>query len=118
MLEIRTTFTPFKLKISRREPIMLSVEVLNSGTETEIVSVDLNLGQHFSLEKGGFKAAESFKMPDFTPGSKKKFYFEIWPKQSARAGNQPIKLLVTEHYQSFNYVKKNYDRALSISVED
>jgi uncharacterized membrane protein len=118
MLEVRTTFTPFKMKISRREPIVLSVDLRNTGAEKEMVSVDLNLGNQFSLEKSGFKSAKAIRLPEFKPGEKKKFYFDIWPKQSARSGEQPITLLVTEHYQGFNYVKKKYDKALTIAVED
>jgi len=118
MLEVRTTFTPFKMKISRREPVLLSVEIKNTGTEPEVVSVDLNLGHQFSLEKSGFKSSEAERIPEFKPGEKKKLYFDIWPKQSVRSGEQPIRLLVTEHYQGFNYVKKNYDKMLSLAVED
>lgn len=118
MLEIRTTFTPFKMKLNRREPVVLSVEIKNTGTEPEIVSIELNLGQQFSLEKSGFKNSDAARMPKFMPGEKKKLYFDIWAKQSARPGEQPIRFLATEHYQGFNYVKKKYDKTLKIAVEE
>jgi len=118
MIDIRTTFTPFKLKISRREPVSLSIEIENDGKEAEIVSLELHLGQQFSLEKTGFKTSAEVRIPDFKPGDVKKFYYDIWPKQAARLGMQPIKLLVIEHYQGFNYVKKKYDKTLQVNVEE
>jgi len=118
MLEIRTAFTPFKMKLSRREPVSLCVEIENAGNETEIVSFELNLGQQFSLEKTGFKTAAGAKMPEFKPGDVKKSYYDIWPKQAARIGMQPIKLTVIEHYKGFNYVKRKYDKALQVNVEE
>ena len=118
MLEIRTFFSPYKLKISRREPVTLSVEIANVGNEAEMVSFGLNLGNHLSLEKSGFKSASSSKIPEFKPGEKQKYYFDIWPKQLLKVGEQAIQLMATEHYQNFNYVKKKYDRMLTLTVEE
>ncbi len=118
MIEVRTNFTPFKMKIRRKEPVVLSVELLNKGQEPEIVSLDLNLGQQFSFERSGFNTTVSEKLPKFMPGESKKFYYDIWPKQMLRLGEQPIAMRVTEHYQGFNYVKRKYDKALKLGVED
>ncbi len=118
MLDIRTSFTPFKMKISRREPISLCIEIENDGAETEIVSFELNLGQQFSFEKTGFKTTAVVKIPEFKPGDIKKSYYDIWPKQAARIGEQAISLVVLEHYQGFNYVKKKHNRVLKVSVEE
>ena len=119
MIEVRTTFNPFKLKIGRREPIVLSIELVNSGPEAEIVSFELNLGYQFSMERtGGFKNTVSERIPKFEPGDSKKYYFDIWAKQAARVGEQPIKLTVVEHYTGFNYVKKKNEKTLHISVEE
>lgn len=118
MLEIRTSFTPFKMKMSRKEPVTLSVEIANSGTGTEMVSMDLNLGNNFSMERSGFKSFTSMRMPEFKAGEKKKYYFDIWPKQMVRPGEHNILLAAAEHYQDFNYVKKKYDKRLLLSVEE
>ena len=118
MLEIRNTFTPFKMKLGRREPVSLCIEIENEGKEPEIASFELNLGQQFSFEKTGFKTTAGVKIPEFKPGDVKKFYYDIWPKQAARTGMQPIKLMVIEHYQGFNYVKRKHDKTLHVSVEE
>ena len=116
MLDIRTAFTPFKLKISRREPVSLCIEIENDGAETEIVCFELNLGQQFSFEKTGFKTTAVVKIPKFESGEVKKFYYDIWPKQAARLGEQGISLIVLEHYNGFNYVKKTHNKVLKVSV--
>jgi uncharacterized membrane protein len=117
MINVKTTFTPFKMKISRREPVTLSVELENDGQETEIVSLELRLGSLFSLEKTGFKTDAGEKIPKFEPGQKKKFYYDIWPKQMVRPGEHEIRLDVIEHYKGFNYIKRKQEKRLRVSVE-
>jgi len=118
MIEVRSTFTPFKMKNSRREPVVLSVEIRNAGNEPEIVSLDLNLGGAFSLERSGFKNTATEKIPEFKPGESKKYYYDLFAKQAARAGEYGMKLTVTEHYKGFNYVKRKHDKTLRLVVED
>jgi len=118
MIEARTAFNPFKMKISRREPVVLSIELANTGTEPEMVSLDLTLDQQFSFERSGFKSTDSKRIPEFKPGDKKKFYYDIFPKQMAREGYQPIKMTLTEHYKGFNYVKRKTEKILTLAVEE
>jgi uncharacterized membrane protein len=118
MIDIRTAFTPFKMKISRKEPVSLSIELVNSGQEPEIVSLDLMLGSLFSFEKSGFKNEKSEKIPELKPGESKKFYYDVWPKQMLRKGEHGIRLTIIEHYKGFNYVKRKYNKVLRLAVED
>jgi len=118
MIEIRTTLTPFKMRLSRREPVTLSVELTNNGSEPEIVSFELDLGGQFSFEKTGFKGEAVVRIPEFKAGESKKFYYDLWPKQMARAGEQSIRATITEHYRGFNYVKRKHDKSLKIAVEE
>ena len=118
MIETRTSFTPFKMRIGRKEPVCLSVELVNTGREKEIVSFELNLGRQFSLERTGFKNSSTKRIPEFGAGESRKFYFDIWPKQMLRAGLQGIPVRVTEHYNNFNYVKRKYDKMLKLAVQE
>ncbi len=38
MIDIRTTFTPFRMKLGRREPVQLSLELINRGEEDAMLS--------------------------------------------------------------------------------
>lgn len=118
MLEIRTNFTPFKMKLTRREPVTLSIEMKNIGDSTEIVSFDVDLGNYLSFEKGGFKTTNSDRIMEFGPGQSKKYYLDIWPKQVTNAGEATIMLKATEHYNNLNYVKKKYEKALKLSIDE
>ncbi len=118
MIDVRTTFTPFKMKLSRKEPVVLTLVLKNSGNETEILSFDIELGQQFSFERSGFKNIISKRIAEFKAGDSKKLYFDIWPKQMVRAGEQPIRLTVIEHYRGFNYVKRKQVKTLWLGVED
>lgn len=117
MLDVKTRFTPFRMKISKREPVQLSVEVTNKGNEKAIVSLNLGLGAYFSLEKGGYKTNAMERIPEMKPGETRKFYYDIWPKQSIREGENKVELNVVEHHQGFNYVKNEYKKNLGLIVE-
>ncbi len=118
MIEIRNRFTPFRMKLSRREPVQLTVELINTGQENAMLSMNLNLGAQFSLEKSGYKTAAVERIPELAAGQSKTFYYEIWPKQSVRTGTQELQLTVLEHHQNFNYVKKEYKKNLGLAVEE
>ena len=118
MLEVITVFTPFRLKLQRREPVHLTVEIINRGKDPTMASLQVNLGNHLSFEKGGYKTRAMEKINSFPPGDKKKFYYEIWPKQATKNGPQPVEIVAAEHYQSFNYVVKEYRKDTDLIVEE
>ncbi|MBN2067105.1 MAG: hypothetical protein JW744_01415 [Candidatus Diapherotrites archaeon] len=118
MIEIKTSFNPFRMKLGRKEPVQLCIELVNKDAENTMLSMTLNLGAQFSIEKSGYKTSALERISELKPGASKKFYYEIWPKQSARPGQQPMQLTVLEHYQNFNYVKKEYKKNISLNVED
>ena len=118
MIDIRTIFTPFRMKLGRREPVQLSLELINKGEEDAMLSFNLVLGKNLSMEKGGYRTVAMEKIASLAPMAGKKFYYELWPKQTVTAGAQPIQLTVTEHYKDFNYVKKEYKKNLDLVIED
>jgi len=118
MIEVRTEFNPFRMKVSRKEPVVLSVQLANTGNEQEMVSLDLNLGKQFSLERSGYRTVASEKIMQFKPGESRKYYFDIWPKQVLSGGDQAIALTVTEHYNGLNYVKRKHEKKLLLGVDE
>ncbi len=118
MIEVKTKFTPFRLKLARKEPVQLAVELVNKNPENAMLSLNLELGACFSLEKSGYKTGAAEQIPELKPGESKKFYYELWPKHSIRVGAAKIRLTVLEHYQNFNYVKKEYKKGPELIVEE
>ena len=118
MLEIVTKFTPFRMKLSRKEGVHLTVDLKNQDPEDAMISTTLDLGSNFSMEKTGYKTVAEERIPKLEPGESKRFYYEIWPKQSARPGSQRLTLTVIEHFKSEEYVKQEYKRNLELTVEE
>ena len=110
-------FTPFRLKLSRREPVHLTIDVKNTDADI-MASMDVSLSPQLSFSKGGFKNRIIERLPQLASGEEKRFYFEIWPKASTRIEEQPISITVFEHYKSFDYIKNKTEKKLSLQIEE
>ncbi len=106
------------MKLSKREPVTLQLEIGNDSEETKIISVHIALGKQLSFEKGGYKTEELIRLPKLAPGEKKRYYYEVFPKAATRTEEQPVHIKVLEHYRDFNYVKSEFTKKLGLKVED
>ena len=118
MIQVTAAFTPFRMRLSKREPVTLSVDVENQSDEQKIATIAISLGGQLSFEKGGYKTDEVIRLPDLKPGEKKRYYYDVHPKAGTKAQEQRIAIKVLEHYQNFNYVTKEYTKTLSLQVQD
>jgi len=118
MIDINTKFTPFRLKLSRREPVQLFVELHNAGNADEIVTMEVYLSSQLSFDKSGFRTADTQAIKPLKAGERKHFYYDIWPKASARIEEQPVQIKVLQHYKDMNHVLKKTERDLGLIVEE
>ncbi|MFH1752452.1 MAG: hypothetical protein ABH821_05965 [archaeon] len=117
-LEIKTNLYPYRMVLSRKQPVELFVEVKNSGIEDKLVSMQLLLSQAFGLSKGGLNNSIEKQLGLMKPNESKSFYFDIHPKQIARIGEYPLRLKVKEHYQNYDYAMKEHVKDLNLKVSD
>ncbi len=117
MIDIATTYTPIRHKLSTKEPVNLKVVLHNKGKESRMISMELRLNRNLSLDKSGFRGSDVKRLEKFGKGEKKEFYYEIWPKQSTSPGEQPVEIVVAEHYNNFNYVEKEQRKSIPLTVE-
>lgn len=118
MIDIATTYTPFRLKLSRKSPVQLTIALQNKSGENKMVSMELRLSRHLSLDKSGFRNTDTKKFESFGKGEKKQLYYEIWPKHLADSGEQPVKIVVSEHYNNFGYIAKEYSKSIPLTIEE
>lgn len=118
MMEIITKYTPFRLKLTRRDPVQLTIDLENKGKESKVLSMELQLSNQLSLDKSGFRSNDTKRFDKLEPGKRKTLYYEIWPKQNTKAGEQPVILNVLEHYNDYSYVAKRYGKNIPLTVED
>jgi len=118
MIGINTSFHPFRMKLSRREPVQLTIELSNRGGETKKLSLDVILSRELSLDKGGLLYNTSKRIDSLEPGKKQEFYFDIYPKHITRSGDHGVLLKLSEHYQDYKYVAKEQKKRLELQIED
>jgi len=117
MLKIDTTFNPFRLKLGRKEPIQLKVEIRNMNDEDVMLSYDVAVSRSLSLDKGGFKTSVGKREGKIEPGQRVMAYFDIYPKAMTREGTYPLIIRATEHYKSYDLIEKEYKKKLEIKVD-
>tara|TARA_Y100000310_G_C20648860_1_gene798238 strand:- start:1568 stop:1924 length:357 start_codon:yes stop_codon:yes gene_type:complete len=118
MIQVNTNFTPYRMKIGRREPVNFTVELVNPDDEPKILTLNIALSKQLSFEKGGYKTEIIERIKELPANGKKVFYYSIFPKAGTRTQEQPLMIHVAEHYRDFNYVKKEYKKNLGLKVED
>lgn len=118
MLDVRTIFRPFRLKITRKEPVELTVTVTNLGPGKALASFDLSCDRGLSFDKGGFRNSESATLGDLGPGQKVEKIFYIHAKPVTRPGSYEFNIRAMEHYQSYAMVQKEVNKKFSLAVEE
>ena len=118
MLDVRTIFRPFRLKISRRAPVELAVTLENRGPGKALFSFDLSCDRGLSFDKGGFRNSESATLGDLGPGRKVERVFYVHAKPVTRQGSYEFNLRAMEHYQSYAMVQGEVKKKFSLIVEE
>ena len=117
MLKIDTSLNPFRLKLGRNEPVQLKVIIRNMSNEDALMSYDLVVSRNLSLDKGGFKTSVNNRIGNMEPGQTTQAYFDVYPKTMTKEGTYPLLIKATEHYNNYNFVKKEFRKHLDIQVE-
>ena len=117
MIQINTAFNPFRMKASRSEPVNLQVDLKNDGDEGTMLTLEVLLSKQLSFERTGYKTEARAKIDKLGPGERKRFDFVIFPKAGTRTEDQPVEIKVTDHYNDYNHVRKEYSKRLSLRVD-
>ncbi|MFH1391552.1 MAG: hypothetical protein ABIH20_04540 [Candidatus Diapherotrites archaeon] len=118
MLKIDASFTPFRLNLRRKEPVTLKLNIRNMNDEDVLMSYEVLVSRSLSMDKGGFKTSEAKRFGKMEPGQIEEKYFDIYPKSMTRDGTYPIVIKAMEHYNTYNFVEKEYKKKLEIKVEE
>ena len=118
MLNINTKFTPFRLRLSTREPVQLYVELANRDSEAKTITMMIDLGKQLSFDKGGIKMSQTVKIDELEGNGNKHFYFDVYAKSFVELQEHPVRIKVWEHFADRkDYVKKEYVKNFTLLVE-
>jgi len=116
-IKMKTLFHPFRLAIRRREPVQLSLTILNDCDEERRLTVKLQLPEDLSFTKGGFKNSELSRVDHIGAGEKKMLYYEIYAKPTSKEGDHSVKIKVQEHTKDYRYTSNQYEKFAELVVE-
>ncbi len=117
-ISISTTFYPYRLVLSRKQPVELKVELVNRHEKDVMVSLQVFLSKQLSLDKSGLKTDALHRIDKFSPNERKKFVFDVFPKNYVVTGEYPVRVKVLEHYKDYKFVEKEYTKNLFLSVDE
>ncbi len=116
MLELTTSFAPYRLSLYRKEHVELRVKIKNAGQEKALVSFKMRLPQELSLDKSGFSFQHAEKLGEIAPGQTVEQRFEIHARPVAREGSAAIEIKATEHYNSYEFAIKEYRKKAELLI--
>lgn len=120
MVHIRTEFYPFRLVMARREPVQLSVDLVNDGKEVRSYSIEIEVGHGLAIGNAGAKLREYRLLGNILPGEKKKVYYDLFAKAATDESTIPLDLRVHEHpkdSKTVHDVIRTVTRKLELGVQ-
>ena len=117
VISVTGNFTPLRMVLARREPVQLALYIRSEGEEEKRLTAKVILSPNLAFTKGGFKNTELVRIDSLKPGEEKTIYFDLYPKISARAGEEKIRVRVQEHHANYQYTKKQFETEFSLTVE-
>lgn len=111
-------FSPLRMVLHKRDKINFDLFVKNTDAEVKNLTVRVMLPPELAFSKGGFKTAELVRIEGIKPNEEKTLYFELYPKPSTTPGEKEIKVRVQEHLDNYQYANKQYDKTITLIVEE
>ncbi len=114
MINIITSLFPFRLNISEKKPVELTIQIKNMGLEAKLISCDIVLDNSISLDKSGLKKSISFRFGEIKANQIISEKLEIYPFQGIKPGDNKIMIKVNEHYLNYDSLREKTEKVIII----
>jgi hypothetical protein len=115
---ISTEYNPFRLSLTQKKPVRLTVVLSNEDKQAKMVTFELAMDDALSLDKAGYRSSDIQRFDSFPGRETKKLYFDLWPKGYAQKGELSVNVRVFEHHESYTYVKREYSKNIPLTVTE
>ena len=116
MLLLHTHFHPYRLLLKRRQPVELTIDLINNSNQDSLITIEVILDKMLSFTKGGLKKIE--KVTDRMEAKKRKrFYFSIYPHVAASSGEYTVQIVITEYGKDYHDIKRKIIKRSKLLVE-
>ena len=116
MVRISTMFIPYKLVLSEKRPVALEVRVKNTGSESKLTSILIEVPYELSLNAGGYARRQEQRIGTIKPDVEKKRTFYIFPKPTTEPKEYEITVSAVEHMDDYTYVAKETRKTITLKV--
>jgi len=116
MINISTSIFPYRLDLKTKEPIELTIDVINMNVSSKLLSSDIILSPELCLEKTGIKKSEHKRLGEILPKQKITLKYYIHPFQGATTGRHLVKFKIKEHFNDYKYVENTTEKRIEIPV--
>jgi hypothetical protein len=100
-----------------RKPIELYLEIVNDDREKKAV-LQVSAGRELGFDKSCLKTIEQKRFEPLKAREAKRFYFDVFPRQYANAGDAEITVKVDEYLPGGELVGKSYSKNISVTISD
>lgn len=118
MIEVKTTFTPLRMLLRRREPVELKLTLRNNGEKERKLTIRIEMPRQISFDKGGYRTAELTRVDSIKAGEVKSVYYNIYPKPSIQLEPQYINIIVQEHNTNYQFTENEYKANVELDVQE
>ncbi|MDP2666474.1 MAG: hypothetical protein Q8P05_03170 [Candidatus Diapherotrites archaeon] len=118
MVTIRTSFLPLRLVAARKEPVQLTVDIINNHPETKAYSIEVELPRGLALDRAGPKASDRKQVGELPPSQEKRLYYSIFAKAGVDADEYPITVIVHEHRKGSRDVIQSFTKEISLMAQN
>ena len=116
MVRVSTMFVPYKLVLSEKRPVALEVRVKNTGNESRLASILVEVPYELSLNAGGYARRQEQRIGTIKPGAEKKITFYIFPKPTTEPGEYEITLAAVEHMDDYTFAARETRKTITLRV--
>ncbi len=111
-------FSPLRMVLHKRDKVNFDLFIRNTDPEKKNLTVRVILPAELAFSKGGFKTAELLRIEGIKPNEERILYFELYPKTNTTPGEKEIKVKVQEHYANFRYANREYEKTITLRVDE
>ncbi|MGV8176184.1 MAG: hypothetical protein ACP5NX_00065 [Candidatus Bilamarchaeaceae archaeon] len=118
VLYVNTELKPLRLTAMQKSKVYLLVTVKNTSSETQMVSVDINIpgGALLGFDEMTLKKKAEKRINEIQPGETKEIPVVIYSSNQTKAGSYPIDMGIYTHYQTFEKVLTSANRRVVLRV--
>lgn len=118
MIDLKAELTPFRMVLTRREPLQLMIELENNSNKMQMVSLEISGGNMLAFDKGGRMRIITKKIDSFKPGESIRDYYNVYPAANADRGIETLTIFVAEHYNgSYQYIQSKKVKEISVRID-